>query len=66
VTAALLVDEKQAAAMLGGISTRSLRRLVSRGEAPAPIHLGRLARWRVADLEAWIAGLAAKNEEAAR
>lgn len=65
MTAALLIDVKQAAALLQ-ISPRSFRRHVARGEAPAPVHLGRLARWRITDLEKWIASLGTKNEEAAR
>jgi excisionase family DNA binding protein len=54
VTGPLLVDIRGAAAAWG-ISARSFRRLVARGKAPAPVRLGRLVRWRAADLEAWIA-----------
>lgn len=54
----LLVDAKGAGALLG-ISARSFLRLVARGEAPAPLRLGRLVRWRVVDLEALVAKLAA-------
>lgn len=56
----LLVDAKGAAVLLG-ISARSFLRLVARGEAPRPLRLGRLARWRVVDLEALVAKLAAQS-----
>jgi len=54
------MDEKGAALLLC-ISSRSLRRAVARGEAPPPVKVGRLTRWRVADLEAWIAAKPAKG-----
>jgi len=37
--------KKPEVAQFFGISTRSLERLVSRGEFPAPVRLGRLVRW---------------------
>jgi predicted DNA-binding transcriptional regulator AlpA len=55
------MDEKEAALALR-ISSRSLRRAVARGEAPPPIKVGRLTRWRVADLEAWVARIASLSE----
>lgn len=61
---ALLVDEKEAAQLLR-VSARSLRRAVARGEAPAPVKVGRLTRWRVADLERWVARLAERSPEVA-
>lgn len=57
--AALLIDARQTAERLR-ISERSWLRLVERGEAPAPIRLGRLVRWRIAEIEAWIAGKGAQ------
>jgi excisionase family DNA binding protein len=52
----LLVDTKMAAELLT-IGERSLWRLTKRGDIPA-IRLGRSVRYRVADLEAYIAKLA--------
>lgn len=65
MSAPLLVDRKEAAAMLG-VSLRSFLRLVERGVAPAPVRLGRLTRWRVADLEAFAARLTAEGPEPRR
>ena len=48
----LLVNAHGAAAMLG-ISPRHLETLVAQGLAPAPIRLGRAARWSVGGLAAW-------------
>ncbi len=59
MSAALLINARQAAEQLH-ISERSFTRLVERGEAPAPIRLSRLVRWRVAEIEAWIAGKGAR------
>jgi excisionase family DNA binding protein len=56
-TSSLLIDGKACSAMLG-ISHRTLLRLVERGEAPPPVKLGRLTRWRAADVEAYVTGLA--------
>ena len=55
-TPTLLIDGKACAAMLG-ISHRTLLRLVERGEAPVPVKLGRLTRWRAADVNAYVNGL---------
>jgi excisionase family DNA binding protein len=35
-------------------STRHVRRLADSGALPRPIHLGRLVRWRKADVDGWI------------
>lgn len=45
----LLLRERDAAEYLG-LSRMSLRR-----HGPKPIKIGRLARWPVADLDAWLA-----------
>ncbi|HVX12753.1 MAG TPA: helix-turn-helix domain-containing protein [Pirellulales bacterium] len=37
-------------------STRHVRRLADAGLMPAPIRLGSLLRWRLADIDAWIQG----------
>jgi predicted DNA-binding transcriptional regulator AlpA len=60
--APILVDGRKAAALYG-ISYRSFLRRVACGEAPAPIRLGRLVRWRVSDLEAFVARLAAAEQK---
>ncbi len=48
-----LVDVKDAATMLA-VSQRTVWRLVELGQLPAPLHIGRAARWRVTDLMAFI------------
>lgn len=47
----LLVPEEAAARLK--VSTRTLRRLVARGEI-AVIRIGRVVRFRVEDIDAWI------------
>lgn len=37
-----------------GISVRLLQDLASRGQGPSLVRLGRLVRYRVADIESWI------------
>lgn len=48
-----MIDVREVATILS-VSTRSVWRLVSRGELPQPIRFGRNVRWRCADIEAWI------------
>ena len=50
----LLITKHEAAGLMA-VSARTLDRLVSRGEFPAPIRLGGMRRWNRADLEQWIA-----------
>lgn len=38
-------------------SRRHVWSLLSQGKICPPIHLGRLVRWRSADIDAWVAGL---------
>jgi excisionase family DNA binding protein len=47
----LLLSNQEVATMLG-ISARMVRKLVSGGGLPAPKKVGRLARWRRAEIEA--------------
>ncbi len=42
-------------AELLGCSPRHVRRLADSGAMPRPIHLGRLVRWRKADVDQWLA-----------
>jgi excisionase family DNA binding protein len=51
-----LVDVKDAAQMLA-VSDRTIWRLVEIGQLPAPVHLGRSARWPVADLLSYVDSL---------
>lgn len=44
-----------AIADLLGCSSRHVRRMADGGAMPRPIHLGRLVRWRKADVDAWLA-----------
>lgn len=36
-------------------STRHVRRLADSGAMPRPLHIGRLVRWRKADVDQWLA-----------
>lgn len=56
-----MIDVREVATILS-ISTRSVWRLVSRGELPQPIRFGRNVRWRCADIEAWIASQIDSNK----
>lgn len=49
-----LLDVVAVAEVLG-ISQRGVWRFRDAGRMPAPVSLGRLIRWRAADLTAWIA-----------
>lgn len=49
-----LIDERGAAKHLG-LSTRTLQRLRVTGDGPAFAKLGASVRYRVADLETWVA-----------
>jgi excisionase family DNA binding protein len=53
----LLFNVRQLGAMLGGVSERKIRAMVSAGQLPRPIQLGRLVRWRRSDVEQWIVSL---------
>jgi predicted DNA-binding transcriptional regulator AlpA len=53
----LLYNIHQVCAILGGISERNLRGMVSAAEFPRPIKIGRLSRWRPPDVAAWVAKL---------
>ncbi|MEK6260097.1 MAG: helix-turn-helix domain-containing protein [Planctomycetota bacterium] len=44
-----------AIAELLGCSSRHVRRLADAGAMPRPLHLGRLVRWRRADVDEWLA-----------
>lgn len=35
-------------------SNRHVRRLADSGRMPRPIHIGRLVRWRKADIDQWL------------
>lgn len=52
--AAELINGKQLAALLA-VSERTLYRLKSTGELPAPVVLGGSVRWRLAEIRGWIA-----------
>lgn len=51
-----LVDAKACAAYLS-VSLSTWHRLVANGKAPRPVKVGRLTRWRIADLEAYVSSL---------
>lgn len=46
------LDEKECGARYG-FSARHWRRLTDSGQAPRPVHFGRLVRWALADLVQW-------------
>jgi len=52
------IVRKKEAAVLAGLSVRTMERLVSRGEFPAPVRLSERTRgWRVAEVREWAAQL---------
>jgi len=53
--AATLLLDVQAVAVMVGCSSRNIYRLSDGGRMPRPVRIGRLVRWRTADIEAWIA-----------
>lgn len=53
----LILNIQQVGALLGGISQRKIRGMVSAGQFPKPRKIDRLSRWRRADIEAWVANL---------
>ena len=42
-------------ATLRKASSRHVRRLADAGAMPRPLHIGRLVRWRRADVDQWLA-----------
>jgi excisionase family DNA binding protein len=59
----LLLSAGEVARVLG-VSTRTLWRLQSGGRLPEPVRLGGSTRWRVSDIERWVAEGCAKPQEA--
>jgi excisionase family DNA binding protein len=53
-TAPALLDVRAVAALLD-CSPRHVYRLADAGQMPPPVRLGSLVRWRVADLDRWLA-----------
>ncbi len=53
---ALLLSVKQVADLLA-MSSRTVWRLVSAGELPQPVRIGRAARWRQEDIEEFVVEL---------
>ncbi len=49
----ILLSIEQVCVYLGGISERKIRGMASAGEMPKPLKLGKTARWRRSDLDAW-------------
>ena len=49
----LLVDAREAGSLVG-IDERTWRRLDARGQVPAPIKVGKSARWPLRELAKWI------------
>lgn len=56
-----IVSEKMLAGVLG-VSDRTVRRMVNRGELPAPFLLAHRRSWRTADVKKHIDGLADKAQ----
>ena len=46
-----------------GVSERHLRRMTSGGHLPRPFHIGRLVRWSVTEIDAWIAAGAPSRKQ---
>jgi excisionase family DNA binding protein len=51
---AIAVDAKQLAELLG-LSVRTVRRLDSSAKLPRPVHIGGAVRWRLDEINAWLA-----------
>ncbi|MBP7748480.1 MAG: helix-turn-helix domain-containing protein [Phycisphaerae bacterium] len=49
-----LADESAVGTLLG-VSGRTVARMVDAGRLPAPVRIGRLKRWRLAEVRAWVA-----------
>lgn len=49
-----LLKAKEVSQILG-VSERQVWRLASSGQMPAPVTVGGSTRWRLSDIEAWIA-----------
>jgi predicted DNA-binding transcriptional regulator AlpA len=60
-----LMNDDETAGMFG-ISSRHMKRLVEKGEFPAPIRLGSCVRWSRKDIEEWIAGGCARVQHKAK
>lgn len=50
----LLLDAAETASLLG-VGRSTFYRMVETGAVPAPVHLGRMRRWRRAEIVAWAA-----------
>jgi predicted DNA-binding transcriptional regulator AlpA len=58
VTNELLIDSNGVAKMLN-VSKRHVERMAQLGDLPPPVRLGkRIVRWRVAEIQDWVANLA--------
>lgn len=55
----ILLSDKEAAKLLS-MGTSTLWRGVKSGEFPAPVKIGGMTRWRVADLHRYVEGLASQ------
>jgi predicted DNA-binding transcriptional regulator AlpA len=51
-----LLNKAEVVALLG-LSIRTVERYSRLGLMPAPVQLGRLVKWRLADLRKWMAAL---------
>lgn len=51
-----LLDVRAVATLLGGCSTRHIRRLADANLIPRPVKLGTLVRWRRTELMKWLDG----------
>ncbi len=60
-TPRLLLKDVEVAFILG-CSRRHVWELLAHGKICPPVHLGRLVRWRAADLDAWAANLIPTRE----
>ena len=56
-----MIDVREVATILN-VSTRTVRRLASNGTLPQPIRFGRNVRWRLTDIDMWIANRGAFNQ----
>jgi predicted DNA-binding transcriptional regulator AlpA len=58
-----LIDVERVAA-IAGISTSTVRRLSASGGIPKPVRLNRQCRWRLSEINAWLAAGCPRVEHA--
>ena len=61
LAASALLDVNDVAALIR-CSARHVFRMSGAGQLPKPVRIGRLVRWRRADLDTWLVGQSGKGD----